>query len=99
MVPAMYTSPDTRASPVSRSPGQSSAPDLLVQNANSLSPLVYGFLAKISTDGSKLVYSHLIGGDQMSCQAGPCFGDAARTVANALAVDIGGNAIIAGGTT
>ena len=68
-------------------------------NASSLSPLVYGFIAKISPDGSKLVYSHLIGGDQMSCQAGPCFGDAARTTANALAVDTGGNVTIAGGTT
>src|SRR5579859_5731848 len=68
-------------------------------NVNSLSPLVYAFIAKMSSDGSKLMYSRLIGGDQMSCQASPCFSDAARTAANALAVDTGGNVTIAGDTT
>src|SRR5579864_462902 len=68
-------------------------------NNNSINPLVYAFVTKISADGSKLVYSHLLGGDQISCSSRSCLGDAASTAANTLVVDSNGNVTIAGGTT
>src|SRR5579863_3102018 len=67
-------------------------------------PLVYTFVAKISPDGSQLIYSHLLGGDQLSCVSPMgCMVSgglgAANTTANALAIDTEGNATIAGFTT
>jgi hypothetical protein len=68
-------------------------------NNHSIDPLVYAFITKISADGSKLIYSHLLGGDQISCSSDSCSGDVASTAANALVVDSNGNVTIAGGTT
>lgn len=68
-------------------------------NNNSIKPLVYAFVTKISADGSKLVYSRLLGGDQISCSSRSCTLDAASSAANALVVDSNGNVTIAGGTT
>ncbi len=64
---------------------------------NSLTPLVYGFLTKISSDGSHLIYSRLFGGDQLLCQ-GSCLTAAPTTLPDALAVDAKGNVTIAGST-
>jgi hypothetical protein len=35
-------------------------------------PLVYAFLTKFSADGSKVLFSVFVGGDQSSCPSGVC---------------------------
>jgi len=63
--------------------------------------LVYGFVVKISPDGSHVVYGHLIGGDRgqcssmMQCSEGQA---AANTIPYALAVDASGQITVAGST-
>jgi uncharacterized protein (TIGR03437 family) len=68
-------------------------------NNNSVNPMVYAFITKISADGSKVVFSRLLGGDQISCSSGSCLSQPASTSANALVVDANENVTIAGDTT
>lgn len=65
----------------------------------SLAPLIYGFIVKISSDGSRLDYSRLLGGDQVTCQSSKhCPGPVGNTIPADLAVDASGSVTIAGAT-
>jgi uncharacterized protein (TIGR03437 family) len=59
----------------------------------------YAFIAKIAPDGSKLIYSRLLGGSTSPCVGGStCIGRGAYTNATAIAVDAMGSATVAGQT-
>ncbi len=59
----------------------------------------YAFVAEIASDGSKLLYSRLLGGSMSPCVGGSaCIGHGAYTNASAIAVDASGNVTVAGQT-
>ena len=61
--------------------------------------VTFTFVSKISADGSKLLFSRLLGGSAMPCVGGSfCFGFAVYSTPNAIAVDTSGNLTVAGTT-
>ena len=67
------------------------------------SPITSGatdaFVMKIASDGSKMLYSRLLGGSISPCSGGSaCIGNAPVNAASSIAVDAEGNATVAGQT-
>ena len=68
-------------------------------SANSFNQSSYAFVAKISGDGSRLVYATLIGGSRDDCSGGShCISAAPYALGTAIAVDSTGAVTIAGAT-
>jgi uncharacterized protein (TIGR03437 family) len=68
-------------------------------SANPLAPAGYVFVLKLASDGSKLLYSRLLGGSSYPCRGGSsCIGVGPYTAASAIAVDVSGEATVGGQT-
>ena len=60
----------------------------------------YAYVAELPPDGSRLIFSTYFGGNTETCTGGSgCRGKFGITNANALALDLQGNIVIAGGTS
>ena len=68
-------------------------------SGNPLAPGSYAFVVKIASDGSKLLYSRLLGGSSFPCTGGSaCIGKGPSTAAFTIAVDASGEATVGGQT-
>lgn len=68
-------------------------------SGNQLAPGSYAFVLKIASDGSKLLYSRLLGGSLFPCTGGSaCIGKGPYTAGFTIAVDVNGEATVGGQT-
>ena len=68
-------------------------------SSNPLNPQTYTFVLKISSDGSRLLYSRLLGGNGSPCTGGSaCIGYAVYTIPSAIVVNANGSLTVAGAT-
>jgi uncharacterized protein (TIGR03437 family) len=70
-----------------------------VRPPGSINATSAAFITKISATGDRILYSGLISGHSKNCGAGSsCFLSSRSTVGSAIAVDVAGNAYLAGNT-
>ena len=69
-------------------------------DGQSMFTVTFTFVSKISADGSKLLFSRLLGGDASPCVGDNsfCFGFSVYSTPNAIAVDTSGNLTVSGAT-
>lgn len=65
---------------------------------SSLSPAGYAFITGIASDGSKVLFSRLLGGSSFTCTGFNCTHEGPGTIGYAIAVDASGNVTVAGTT-